>query len=111
MTLRLSSGGRPRPRLPGSRSAGNNTFRICHSTPLRSPRLKAASSKSAALNQNEILASIDLVYAAQERPLYCQSGLAYQLRHMRGFFLFILVIGFLWARDIFAFDGRYSQTD
>lgn len=38
MTLRLSSGGRPRPRLPGFRSTGNNSFRIRHSTSVRSPR-------------------------------------------------------------------------
>ena len=42
--ISLSSGGRPRPRFPGSRSTGSNTFRIRHSTSLRSPRLKAASS-------------------------------------------------------------------
>src|SRR5665213_2890782 len=35
---------RPRPRLPSSRSIGNKTFKIRHSTSLRSPRLKAASS-------------------------------------------------------------------
>ena len=53
MMLRLSSGGRPRPRLPGSRSTGNKTLRIRHSTSVRSPRLKAASSNLAASNQFE----------------------------------------------------------
>jgi len=60
MTLRLCSGGRPRPRLPTFRSTGNNTFRIRHSTSVRSPRLKAASPESAALNQFSIRASIIL---------------------------------------------------
>lgn len=60
MTLRLSSGGRPRPRFPTSRSIGNKTRKIRHSTSVRSPRLKAASLESAALNQNEIHASMIL---------------------------------------------------
>src|SRR5215468_9585347 len=42
MMLRLSAGGRPRPRLPGLRSTGNNTRKIRHSPSVRSPRLKAA---------------------------------------------------------------------
>lgn len=43
-TVAVVFGRRPRPRLPSSRSTGNKTLKIRHSTSVRSPRLKAASS-------------------------------------------------------------------
>jgi hypothetical protein len=42
--FRLTSGGRPCPNFAGIRSTGNKTVKIRHSTSVRSPRLKAASS-------------------------------------------------------------------
>jgi hypothetical protein len=63
MMLRSSSGGRRRARLPGSRSTGNKTFKI---RPLDLRQIAAAQGcflESAALNQNEILASINFVHA------------------------------------------------
>jgi hypothetical protein len=63
MTLRLPSGGRPRPRFSGCRSTGNKIFK---NTPLDLRQIAAAQGcllESAALNQNEFLTSIDFVHA------------------------------------------------
>jgi hypothetical protein len=64
MMLRLSPGGRPRPRFPG---AELNRQQHLQNTPLNLAQIAAAQScllESAALNQNEILASIEFVHAA-----------------------------------------------
>jgi hypothetical protein len=38
-----------------------------------------------------------------------RAGQPIDLGHMRSFFVLILAIGALWAIDVFAFHGRYSQ--
>jgi uncharacterized protein len=65
--LRLSSGGRPRPRLPTSRSTGKKPFKISHSASVRSPRLTTAPSRIRSLESNPDSAVNDVESCADRR--------------------------------------------